>query len=104
MTCAKWKWHHEQRQPIEGKRHAEMLSLTLHHGSVTIVLVPGQEARAAMKQLSQEMRLHEKGHSAIADLLFLYASTIYWFSALRSYKVSACRPLSYPVHIIATLL
>ena len=50
-----------------------------------------QEARQALLQLSEELRAQDReagvAQSAIGDLLFLYASTVNWFKALRTYKV-----------------
>ena len=65
---------------------------------ITIPAVYLQEAKQALLQLSEELRAQDReagvAQSAIGDLLFLYASTVNWFKALRTYKV----PLSSASH------
>ncbi len=46
-----------------------------------------QEAREKLLRVSEAMRDADGARlSAIGDLLFLYASTVNWFFALRTYK------------------
>lgn len=67
-----------------------------------------QEARGRLKELVEQLRQIDVkqggGHTAAADIVYIYACTRFWFTPGPGYKVSHCtRDRYWHVHVTVML-
>ena len=66
-----------------------------------------QEAKAQLLLLVDVLReldvQHKGGHTAAADMAYLYATTQIWFTVERNYKVRCCTTKPDPDHAAGTV-